>query len=274
MKIINLMENTKGGKNCLFEHGLSFYIETHRHKLLMDTGATNGFLANAEALGVDLKKVDTVILSHGHYDHAGGILEFAKRNPNAGIFMKRHADGEYYHKNDTMEKFIGIDPRIRNLPRIEWIDGNRKLDEELFLFSGVTGRKLWPSGNLELKIKKKDGFYQDEFSHEQYLVIEEDKKRVLLSGCAHNGILNILEEYRKIYDSFPEAVISGFHMQKKSGYAQEDLEIVRKIAMELKKMPTKFYTGHCTGEIPYQILKECMGSQIEYVHSGEEIQLL
>lgn len=273
MKIINLMENTKGSKGCLFEHGLSFYIETNNHKLLMDTGATNGFIANAERLGVDLKEIDTVILSHGHYDHAGGILGFVQQNPNAKIFMQRCADGEYYHKNDTMEKYIGIDPEIRKLPQIEWIEGNKKLDDELFLFSGVTGRKLWPSGNLELKIKKKGCFYQDEFCHEQYLVIEEDKKRVLLSGCAHNGILNILEEYQKIYDSFPEAVISGFHMQKKSGYAEEDLEVIKKIALELKKMPTKFYTGHCTGEIPFQILKECMGSQLEYVHSGDEIRL-
>ena len=71
MKIINLIENTEGSSGCLFEHGLSFYVETKKHKLLVDTGATNTFIANAEKLGVDLKQVDTVILSHGHYDHTG-----------------------------------------------------------------------------------------------------------------------------------------------------------------------------------------------------------
>ncbi len=273
MKIINLIENTEGSKGCLFEHGLSFYVETSRHKLLVDTGATNAFIENAEKLGIDLKQIDLVILSHGHYDHAGGILGFAKKNPNARILMQRSAGEKYYHKSDAVTRYIGIDPEIMELQQLELIDGNKKMDEEIFLFSGVTGRKLWPSGNRELKVKRGSEYYQDEFLHEQYLVLEENERRVLLSGCAHNGILNILEKYREIYGSNPDAVISGFHMRKKSGYTEEDLDTVRKIAAELKKLDTTFYTGHCTGEIPYQILKEIMGDQLVYVHSGDEIHI-
>lgn len=273
MKIINLIENTEGKNGCLCEHGLSFYVETNKHKLLIDTGASDAFLENAERLGVDLKQVDTVILSHGHYDHAGGILGFVRLNPDAEIWMQRLADREYYHKNDVLEKYIGIDPRIKELSRIKRIEGNKRIDDELFLFSGVAGRRLWPLGNLELKVKKEDGFYQDDFGHEQYLVLEEDNRKVLISGCAHNGILNILDAFREICGSDPDVVISGFHMRKKSGYTDEDLQIVRKIAMELKKLNTKFYTGHCTGEIPFQILKEYMGQQLIYVHSGEEIRI-
>lgn len=273
MKIINLIENTQGSGGCLAEHGLSFYIETKKHRLLSDTGASDAFLENAMRLGVDLRQVDTLVLSHGHYDHAGGIMEFAKINPRAAILMQREAAGPYYHKNDTIEKYIGIDPQILNLPQVELIEGDKRIDEEIFLFGGVSGRRLWPSGNRELKVKKDGGFYQDEFLHEQYLVIERLGGEVLISGCAHNGILNILERFRQIYDRDPEAVISGFHMRKKSGYGEEDLETIRKIGGELKKMETKFYTGHCTGEIPFQILKECMGEQLTYVHSGDEIFL-
>lgn len=273
MKIINLIENTKGSRECLFEHGLSFYVETAGHKLLVDTGATNAFMENAKTLGVDLAQVDLVILSHGHYDHAGGISGFAKQNPRARILMQQSADGEYYHKNDKMEKYIGIDPQITRLPQAEFINGNKKIDDEIFLFSGVSGRKLWPSGNRELKEKKEGGFYQDEFCHEQYLVLTENGKRVLLSGCAHNGILNILDKYREIFGKEPDIVISGFHMLKKSGYTGEDMETIRKIGEELKKTDTVFYTGHCTGELPYQMLKEIMGNRIIYVHSGDAIEL-
>lgn len=273
MKIINLIENTQGASGCLCEHGLSFYIETRKHKLLVDTGATGAFIMNAEKLGVDLKQIDTVILSHGHYDHAGGILEFVKINPHAAILMQHTACREYYHQNDAVEKYIGIDPLIKELPQIVWVEGNRKIDEELFLFGGVTGRRLWPSGNRELKVKKDGTFRQDDFCHEQYLVISEKEKRILLSGCAHNGILNILDKYMEIYGSWPDIVISGFHMHKKSGYTEEDMTMIRKIARELKKTDTVFYTGHCTGEIPYQILKEDMGEQLIYVHSGEEIKI-
>lgn len=273
MRIVNLMENIPGSSNCLAEHGLSFYIETSNHKLLVDTGASDAFLSNAKHLGIDLAQVDTVILSHGHYDHSGGILGFAKVNPNAKILMQQSATKEYYHKSETEERYIGIDPQIQELSQVEYVNGNKRIDKELFLFSGVTGRKLWPSGNRVLAVKRDDEFFQDEFDHEQYLVIEDDDKHILISGCAHNGILNILEEYHQIYGANPDVVISGFHMMKKNGYREEDLEIVRKIAQELKNTETKFYTGHCTGEIPYEILKEILGEQVEYVHSGDEVLL-
>ena len=269
MRIINLIENTQGGRECLAEHGLSFYIETKNLKLLVDAGSTNAFLENAGRLGVDLRLVDTMILSHGHYDHAGGILGFVQVNPTAKILMQSHAGGAYYHQNEKMEKYIGIDPQIMELAQVELIEGDKRIDDGIFLFSGVTGRRLWPAGNRELKVKKGNEFVQDEFVHEQYLVLEENGTKVLISGCAHNGILNILEKYREIYGDDPDAVISGFHMQKKSGYTEDDLETIRQIGTELKKMRTLFYTGHCTGEIPYQILKECMGEQLIYVHSGD-----
>ena len=86
------------------EHGLSFYIETKKHKLLVDAGATNAFLENAGRLGVDLRLVDTMILSHGHYDHAGGILGFVQVNPTAKILMQSHAGGAYNQQNEKMEK--------------------------------------------------------------------------------------------------------------------------------------------------------------------------
>lgn len=273
MKMINLIENTPGDEGCLFEHGLSFYVEAANHKLLIDTGATNAFMENAQKLGVDLTQVDMVILSHGHYDHTGGLLSFAEKNPNARILMQSAAGDAYYHKNDVLTKYIGIDAEIMKLPQLELIDGNKKVDDGIFLFSDVTGRKLWPSGNRELKVKRGDEFYQDEFRHEQYLVLEEKGKRVLISGCAHNGILNILEKYREIYGENPDAVVSGFHMKKKSDYTAEDIEVIRKIGEELAKTSTLFFTGHCTGEAPYQILKEMMGEQLVYVHSGDNINL-
>ena len=85
MRILNLIEDTPGKEGCLFEHGLSFYVETEKHKLLVDTGATDAFLKNAKVLGVNPQEIDTVILSHGHYDHGGGLLAFADVNDKALI---------------------------------------------------------------------------------------------------------------------------------------------------------------------------------------------
>jgi 7,8-dihydropterin-6-yl-methyl-4-(beta-D-ribofuranosyl)aminobenzene 5'-phosphate synthase len=273
MKIINLMENTKGSSGCQAEHGLSFYIETKKHKLLADTGASSVFLENASNLGIDLTAVDTVILSHGHYDHAGGILAFAQINQTAKIYMQKTAGKDYYHKSETTERYIGIDKKILSLPQVIFAEGNCKIDEELSLFTNVTERKLWPKGNLILKEKRKDEFIQDAFLHEQYLVLTQEGKKILISGCAHNGILNILDEYIRIYGTEPDIVISGFHTMKKNEYSLEDIRLIRETALELTRFQTIFYTGHCTGEVPYQIFKEIMGNQIHYVHSGNLITI-
>lgn len=271
MKIINLMENTEGVAGCVYEHGLSFYIETPKHKILLDTGASDKILANAKVLGIDLSKVDTLVLSHGHYDHSGGILAVAAMNPHMKIYMQKNAVLDYFHPTPEEERYIGIDKAILELSEVVLLDGDRRLDEELSVFSNITGRRLWPQGNLTLKRKSETRFVQDCFDHEQCLVIEAEGQRILLSGCAHNGILNILDKYREVYGEEPDAVISGFHMMKKTDYTPEEMRNIRDTAEELKKYKSYFYTGHCTGLPAFSLLKEIMGDQLTYVHCGEEV---
>lgn len=271
MRIINLIEDTKGVKNCLYEHGLCFYIETKKHKLLLDTGATDAFLTNANTLGTDLTKVDTVIISHGHYDHTGGLMSFVKINPDAKIYIQKTAQGEFYNCRNQEEKYIGMDKNISSLEQVIFLEGDLKIDEELSIFTGVTGRKLWPKGNKILKQKCGNEFLQDDFVHEQYLVIKEDSESVLLSGCAHNGILNILEKYNEIYGENPTYVISGFHMMKKGEYTEEDTAMIEETAQILCEKETKFYSGHCTGDYPLNVLKNIMKDKFVPIHSGDTI---
>ena len=91
MRIVNLIENTPGAEGCVPAHGLAFYVETDGHRILVDAGPSDEMLHNAERLGVDLRTVDVAILSHGHYDHSGGLLAFAELNPTAAIYMQRSA---------------------------------------------------------------------------------------------------------------------------------------------------------------------------------------
>ena len=272
MRIVNLIENIKGNPECDFEHGLSIYVETETYKLLVDTGCTDTFLENAKRLSIQLEDVDFVVLSHGHYDHGGGLLHFAKVNSHAHIYVRDNVFSNFYHGKDENKRYIGLDKRISNLSQIRYVGGTIRINEELLLFTNVTSRTLWPSGNLELTVEKDGVLVQDDFSHEQYLVISREGKDILISGCAHNGILNILEEYHRIFSKDPDVVISGFHMMKKNGYKQEDIELIEQTAWKLKEYKTKFYTCHCTGEEPYERMKRILKDQIEYVKSGEEIR--
>ncbi len=270
MRIVNLIEDSPGSRGCEFEHGLSFYIETRNHRLICDTGASGAFIKNAESLGIDLSSVDTVVISHGHYDHTGGLLEFAKINPRAKIYIHERALGEFYSLKNPEPKYIGMAPEIAELENAVFVRGNCRIDGELSLFSDVRGRRLWPKGNAVLKIRQNGRFCQDGFDHEQYLVINEGEKRVLISGCAHNGILNILDGYRRIFGGEPTHVISGFHTVKQE-YTAADDGLIAEIAEELRAFDTAFYSGHCTGEHAMEIMQGIMGLQLGRIHSGDEV---
>ena len=263
-----LIENSPGIPGLISEHGLSILIETERHRLLSDTGATDAFIKNAALLHKDLSSVDTVILSHGHYDHCGGVLPFFRINPAAEIYIQKNAFGAFFNGEGND---IGIDKSILSLPSLHLLNGSYHIDEELFLFSGVHGRRLFPSSNRRI-LKAKHGMrVQDDFLHEQYLVISEKEKLVLVSGCAHNGILNILDHFRALYGKDPDAVISGFHMMKKSAYTEEDRDLVLQTAKELLQTKTVYYTGHCTGTEAADILKDCLHDQIRFLHTGMQL---
>lgn len=267
MRIIILMEDTCGNPLCEYEHGLSVYIETKKHKILMDTGASAKTLSNAEKLGVDLSQVDMVILSHGHYDHSGGLTAFGKLNRKAVIYVQKDAFGDYFHG----ERYIGVEKEIVRLPGIEILEGNCEIDEELSLFTKITGRRHWPQSNLGLSERTAGRNVQDEFRHEQCLVIR-DEKTLLLSGCAHNGILNILDRYQELYGGLPDIVLSGFHMMKKTDYTEREKEIILQTAEELAEKNIIFYTGHCTGQKAIDIMRPILKDKLITIHCGMEIR--
>ena len=266
IRIVTLIEDTPGERESISEHGLSFYVETPLHKLMVDAGPSESTLVNAEKFGINLQEVDTLILSHGHYDHSGGIIPFSRINGKAAVLLQSSALGDYYNG----ERYIGIDKRIADLPNAVICNGDKKIDNELSLFTNISGRRLWPESNLILSEEKNGVRIQDSFMHEQCLVINACKKTILLSGCAHNGILNILDKFNEIYNRYPDCVFSGFHMMKKTPYEQREIETIQAIAKELKDTPTVYYSGHCTGIPAFDIMKEIMEDKLVPIHSGSE----
>ena len=98
MKIIALMENTAAVPDVLSEHGLSLYLEGKGHRILFDTGQSENFAVNAKRLGVDLAAVDLAILSHGHYDHGGGLKRFLELNQKAPVYLSVYAFEPHFNE--------------------------------------------------------------------------------------------------------------------------------------------------------------------------------
>ncbi|MEA5060452.1 MAG: MBL fold metallo-hydrolase [Candidatus Pelethousia sp.] len=145
-----------------------------------------------------------------------------------------------------------------------------KIDETIELVSGVQGKNLVPSGNADLYKKIGDGFVADDFAHEQNLLISENEKMLLIAGCAHNGILNILERVKTEKGRLPDYVVGGFHLYNRGTKQSEAQERVDALAEALLKTQAQYYTCHCTGMESFRRLKAVMGENIDYLSTGEQ----
>nr|WP_283693031.1 MBL fold metallo-hydrolase [Clostridium perfringens] len=273
LRITTLVENTKISDEYENKHGLSFHIETEKHNILFDLGPKNTFLTNAKKLNINLEEVDIVVISHGHNDHGGGLEEFLKINNKAKVYIHKDAFNEYYSMAGIFKKYIGLDKELKKNPRIILTEGDMKIDDELYLFSVVENRHKVSKFNKVL-YKRVDGMYlEDDFVHEQSLIITEDNKHVLMGGCAHNDIRNIIDKAEVIIGKDLDYVISGFHIFNPStGISESDL-FINTLGDNLNKRNTKFYTCHCTGMRAFKMLEEKLQDKIEYISTGQVLNI-
>lgn len=255
MKLWVLMENTANpGFQC--EHGLSLYIEACGQRILFDAGQSAAFADNAEKLGLDLGKVDIAILSHGHYDHSGGLDQFLTLNPTAPIYLSRHAFDPHHN---ALGKYIGIDPALANSSRLTYVDNEINLAPGLRLLRCNHLPHPHPIQHFGLT----SGGEPEDFRHELYLSIRENGKHILISGCSHKGILNIVHWFS------PDILVGGFHFKS---IDPQDPQLTA-AAMELRRSGTTYYTGHCTGQSQFDIMKPIMDRQLTAIHAGDVFEL-
>ena len=264
MKIWTLMENTACREDLTAEHGLSLYIETGNRKILFDAGQSGSFADNAEKMGIDLGEVDLAILSHGHYDHGGGMKRFLQINATAPIYFSRHAFEPHYN---GVEKYIGLDPALKDCNRLIFVDDRMEIDSNLTLVSCNDRQPDHPADPFGLKVLENGQFQPDDFRHEQYLLIKESGKIVCFSGCSHKGILNIANWLQ------PDVLVGGFHFVKLDVQG-EDAKKLTDAAQELLRHPTVYYTGHCTGAVQFAFMKEIMGQRLHGLSTGKVIEIL
>lgn len=264
MRVTSLVENTTG---CGLEtrHGLSLYIETERHKLLFDLGPDGALLENSRTLGVDLAAVDTVIISHGHDDHGGALGLFLERNRTARVYVQRQAFEAHFSRLPGQENRIGLDPALAGHPQVTLLDGDFEIDEELALFTvRETGRCHSPANDMLYGPRG-----QDDFGHEQDLLIRCGGGPVLVLGCGHAGIVNILARSPEK----PAACIGGLHLFNPLTGETAPEALLDEIAEHLRRSEAVFYTCHCTGSAAFEGLARRMPGSMRYLACGGQVAL-
>lgn len=188
MRVAVLAENTAVSEDFSYEHGLSLYIESDDKKILFDMGQSALFAENAIKLGIDLADVDFAVISHGHYDHAGGLKTFLDINSKAKVYIRRNAFCEHYN---ALHKYIGIDKSLEKSNRLVFTDDVFEICDRMTLYSCNDRNFRHSESSSEMWVLRDGQFVPDEFFHEHYLLITEGEKRILFSGCSHKGIINI-----------------------------------------------------------------------------------
>lgn len=268
MKLVTLLENTSLTEEYRHAHGLSLYLETNGLRILFDAGPNAAFAENAEKLGVDLSAVDLAILSHGHYDHGGGLLKFLQINDHAKICIHPGAFGDYYTVADGKPCRIGLNPNLKQYAdRLLFTEKVTRLTDGMLLFDDVED-VFGGNNGATLKEKVNGKLVPDTFDHEQNLMVTEGGKSIVLAGCAHRGIVNIREKAAALLGKEPDVMVGGFHLfEIQPGDAAGEM-LIDRIGQSLAEGNTVYYSGHCTGEYAYGRLKEILGGRLIRISSG------
>ncbi len=273
IKAVALVENTAASSDYRCKHGLSLYIETLKHKILFDLGPDGLFAENAEKLNIDITKVDTVVISHGHNDHAGALKKFMSVNSQAKIYIRKEAFEPHYIKVFGIPVYIGLDPSLINSSQLIFTDEITVIDEELTLFSNVKPHNFDSESANKLFVKKQGCFIRDNFNHEQNLIIKSGGKKAIVTGCSHSGIVNILNKAETICPLKTYTVIGGFHLYNPPTKKYESDILIDGTADKLKEKSGTLYTCHCTGIKAYKRMKKTLEDRLHYLSTGSEVFL-
>lgn len=265
MTRLSILCNDKAKEGYFSEHGFSVLIEKDSYKLIFDTGTTDIFLKNLQKLSKDINEIDNIVISHGHYDHLGGIRELGQFNKTFSIWVK---EGIFIPKY-SLERFIGV--KTENISK----NLNFKFIKEdfieifpnIYLFGPSPMINNFESIDDTFYIKSEKGDEKDKFKEEMNLVIDEGDL-ILITGCAHRGIANIINHAKSLFKKDIKVVLGGFHLYNAS---KEKLENIVKYFNSVKIKT--LIPCHCTGDRTINFFEEKFYGEIIECLAGDKFDL-
>ena len=276
-KITTLIENNPDVNNLLLsEHGLSLYIEIDEIKIMFDTGQSRDFIKNAGKLNVNLSDLTYIVLSHGHYDHSGGFRKLVDKVGNSYKLIV--GQGFFYNKYKLLEdntyKYIGnsFDKKYieKNNIKIKYIDEDIfYLTEEIMIFSNFKRNNDFEFINKKFKVKRDEEYLLDDFSDEIVIVVKVPKGLVVILGCSHVGVVNILETIIKRTGMNIYGIIGGTHL------VEADEQRLKKTIEFLKEKSIQILgVSHCTGAYAAEEIKCEFREKFIYNNTGNIIKII
>jgi 7,8-dihydropterin-6-yl-methyl-4-(beta-D-ribofuranosyl)aminobenzene 5'-phosphate synthase len=273
MVITTLIENLVYGKGMVSENGLSFFLDTGRCKILIDTGQTGNFVLNAQNLGIDLSETDFLVLTHGHYDHTGGIEDFLDKNDRAKIVSKP----DTFSPKFKSKNYIGF-PQSINIPKERVIHLENFMELTDCVFVGTTIKSFYDIDNHKdgFKVMQEKDYIPDNFDDELFICIKRNEKISIISSCSHNGITNIIETAKQHFKLPVSTVVGGFHTKNASRFHTKNAspDAVGHIIKYFNENDVEnIGICHCTGIENYPLIKTGCTGNVFYNYTGSRIQI-
>jgi 7,8-dihydropterin-6-yl-methyl-4-(beta-D-ribofuranosyl)aminobenzene 5'-phosphate synthase len=273
IKITTLSENTATA-DCIGEWGLSMLIDADGKRILFDTGAGTAALMNATTMKIDLSGVDCIVISHGHFDHTGGLYQMLKRTGPKKIIAHPDIWSRKYGSLDNKPKrFIGISTLREAFESIgasfQLSSEPQRISERITTTGEVPMKTAYESVETYLCVKEAEELIQDPLADDLSLVIDTDFGLVVILGCAHRGMINNLMQARKVTGKDTiYAAIGGTHLL----HAKK--ERLKKTADALLEMGVQYLgVSHCTGFKAAAYLAEMFGDRFFNNNAGTQLTL-
>lgn len=276
MRITVLVENT-GPSEFKIEHGLSLYIEFNDKKYLLDAGPSDSFFKNAHALSIDLGRVDKAVLSHGHYDHGDGFMVFLNQYKDKVVYGSKNIFDDYYSGSGGSVHYIGLSSKLKQMKnRFNTISKDTKIDEKIYLILDDVSNTKEIGVQKKLYKKVDDGLQPDNFNHELSLVFDTPKGLVICNSCSHAGLESIVDNIKKRLNKPVYAYVGGLHMKSTKNHIETSSfteEQIQNLCIFIEKNIQYVLTGHCTGNVSYDLLKKYLKDRIDFLTTGKTIEI-